>query len=133
MFSIDKLSRIPVYEQLIAEVEKMILTGVLKPDELIPSVRSLSLELDMNPNTIQKAYNDLERRQVTYSVPGRGRFVSPRALEILSDQKLEKLEELEKEVYDYAIGGVPMELVMKAVKDAYEQAENDLGKRDSDD
>lgn len=83
MIFLDKQSRIPVYEQLVKAFEKEIILGILEPDTLIPSVRSLSNTLSVNPNTVQKAYLELERRNITYSVPGVGRFVSPEGAAIL--------------------------------------------------
>ena len=56
MFSIDIMSRQPVYEQLIAQIEHFVLIGILKSNDKIPSVRSLAVDLSINPNTIQKAY-----------------------------------------------------------------------------
>ena len=55
MFHIDPLSRKPVYEQIIDQMERFVLTGLMKPGTQLPSVRSLSMELSINPNTIQKA------------------------------------------------------------------------------
>ena len=55
MFQIDTLSRVPVYEQIIEQMERFVLAGLLKPGTQLPSVRSLSTELSINPNTIQKA------------------------------------------------------------------------------
>ena len=62
MFQIDIMSRIPVYEQLIRQTEKFILLGVLKEGDKLPSVRQLSAELSINPNTIQKAFTEVSRR-----------------------------------------------------------------------
>lgn len=77
MFTIDKYSRVPIYEQIIEQVEMHIALGDLAPESLLPSVRSLSVELSVNPNTLQKAYAELERRGLCYSVPGNGCFISP--------------------------------------------------------
>ena len=73
---IDRKDRRPIYEQLIDQIMDMVLHGVMQPGEQLPSVRALAGELAINPNTIQKAYAELERRGITYSVPGRGSFVS---------------------------------------------------------
>ena len=73
---IDLKDRRPIYEQLIDQIMDMVLHGVMQPGEQLPSVRALAGELAINPNTIQKAYAELERRGITYSVPGRGSFVS---------------------------------------------------------
>ncbi len=75
--TIDLKDRRPIYEQLIDQIMDLVLHGVMQAGEQLPSVRSLAGELAINPNTIQKAYAELERRGITYSVPGRGSFVSP--------------------------------------------------------
>ena len=56
MFVVDVMSRVPVYEQIIKQVEEQVLTGILKEGDKLPSVRSLSVKLSINPNTIHKAY-----------------------------------------------------------------------------
>ncbi|MDR2655019.1 MAG: GntR family transcriptional regulator [Oscillospiraceae bacterium] len=76
MLSLDFTSREPIYEQLKNKIIKLSASGVLAPNEKLPSVRNLAKELLVNPNTVQKAYQDLEREGVIYSVPGRGSFVS---------------------------------------------------------
>ncbi len=73
---VDVKSRIPIYEQIIASVKESVVSGLMTADEPLPSVRSLAGELAINPNTIQKAYSELERQGIVYSVPGRGSFVS---------------------------------------------------------
>ena len=73
---IDLKDRRPIYEQLIDQIMDLVRHGVMQPGEQLPSVRALAGELAINPNTIQKAYAELERRGMTYSVPGRGSFVS---------------------------------------------------------
>lgn len=75
MINLDLKSRVPIYEQLVDRVKQLIIQGVIKPDEKLPSVRSLAQELTINPNTIQKAYRELEREGYIYSLPGKGSFV----------------------------------------------------------
>lgn len=102
MFQIDAMSRTPVYEQIISQVEKFILGGVLRAGDQLPSVRSLSIELSVNPNTIQKAYGELDIRGIISTVPGRGCFITEAALDILrtrSRQKLSLLEEIAAELW----------------------------------
>ncbi len=74
-WNIDFRDKRPLYEQLVSAIEGDIISGVLSPDEMLPSVRSLATDLSINPNTIQKAYRQLEIEGYTYSVPGRGSFV----------------------------------------------------------
>lgn len=84
---IDVKNRMPIYEQLVENISKMVLSGVFLPNEPIPSVRQLASELGINPNTIQKAYSELERRGIIYSVKGRGSFVSDSIGDALERQK----------------------------------------------
>ena len=76
MFSIDLTSRIPIYEQIYHKVVNLIINGTLAENDQLPSVRSLAKSTGVNPNTVSKAYQELERNGVIYSVPGRGSFVS---------------------------------------------------------
>lgn len=66
----------PIYLQIIELIKKNIALGVLKADDKLPSVRELSKELGVNPNTIQRAYGDLERLGITYTKRGMGSFIS---------------------------------------------------------
>ncbi|MBQ6601836.1 MAG: GntR family transcriptional regulator [Eubacterium sp.] len=75
MIFIDYKDSRPIYEQITEKYKLLILKGVLKADEQLPSVRSLAMELSANPNTVQKAYTELERQGFIYSVKGRGNFV----------------------------------------------------------
>ena len=76
MFILDLKSRVPIYEQLKARTLELIVAGVLQQDSQLPSVRSLARELGVNPNTIQKAYQDMEKEGIIYSVAGKGSFVN---------------------------------------------------------
>ena len=76
LWNIDFRDKRPIYEQIVSGMEGEILHGIMNPDEPLPSVRNLAMELSINPNTIQKAYRQLESDGYTYSVPGRGNFVS---------------------------------------------------------
>ena len=76
MFSIDLTSRIPIYEQIYHKIVNLIINGTLAENDQLPSVRSLAKSTGVNPNTVSKAYQELERNGVIYSVPGRGSFVS---------------------------------------------------------
>ena len=67
----------PIYLQIKDGLRKLILTGIIAQDEKLPSVRSLATELAINPNTIQRAYAELESEGVIYSVAGKGSFAAP--------------------------------------------------------
>lgn len=76
MLLIDYKDRRPIYEQIVEKFQQMILCGVLEPDAAMPSVRSLAMELSLNPNTIQRAYQELEKSGYIYSIKGKGSFVN---------------------------------------------------------
>ena len=120
MISIDKQSKVPVYEQLIEAFEKEIILGIREKDSMIPSVRALSVELGVNPNTVQKAYLELERRNITYSVPGVGRFVSKEGAAILKKDLGEAEEYLNKAVEKMKQADVSLEELLEKVKTLYE-------------
>ena len=77
MFELDFRSRKPIYEQLVDRLKQLIIKDVMKDDEKLPSVRELAHQLTINPNTIQKAYRELESQGYIYSVKGKGSFVNP--------------------------------------------------------
>lgn len=76
MILIDYRDTRPIYEQVVDRFKKLILRGVLCPDDKLPSVRNLAVDLSINPNTIQRAYAELERQGYIYTVKGKGNFVS---------------------------------------------------------
>ena len=116
MFTIDALSRTPVYEQIVNQMEKLISAGILKEGEQLPSVRSLSVSLSVNPNTIQKAYGELDSRGITGSVPGRGCFVMPDAKSKIKSRAKEKLSSLTALVEELLHAGVSREDIRNTVE-----------------
>ena len=76
MISLNYRDSRPIYEQIKDGLRKLIVTEAMKPDEKLPSVRALAQQLSINPNTIQRAYNELESEGYIYSVPGKGSFAS---------------------------------------------------------
>ncbi|HEX3039445.1 MAG TPA: GntR family transcriptional regulator [Caproiciproducens sp.] len=105
MFSLDYKSRLPIYEQLYKSVTKMAALGAIDAGEPLPSVRAVALELGINPNTVQKAYQMLERDGIIYSVPGKGSFLSGEgsAMQQQREIAIKKLEEAIKNAADCGI------------------------------
>lgn len=95
MILIDHKDRRPIYEQIIERFEQLILCGALERNAPMPSVRSLAMELSLNPNTIQRAYQELERAGYIYTIKGKGSFVSETAQS--ADRKR---QEVKKEMYE---------------------------------
>ena len=91
MIILDYKDARPIYEQVVEKFKLLILKGILQKDEQMPSVRSLAVELSINPNTIQKAYTELERQGYIYTVKGRCNFISTN--KNLVNERIEELKE----------------------------------------
>ena len=84
MIQIDLQSRVPLYEQLQEQIIRLSMLGILDENQQLPSVRALAREVGVNPNTVAKAYQQLEQQGIIYTVSGRGSFVSPGVLSLQS-------------------------------------------------
>lgn len=100
--AIDYQARIPIYEQIVAEIERLVALNILSPGEQIPAIRELALTLGVNPNTIKKAYDTLEFRGVIISKSTKGTFITDnvakvkdRKIDSIIDEVKEKIQELE--------------------------------------
>ena len=103
MFSIELTSRIPIYEQIYQKIVTLILNGTLAENDQLPSVRSLAKSTGVNPNTVAKAYQELERNGVIYSVPGRGSFVSAQNYDEFRKKVMQDFDSVVKEAFDKGI------------------------------
>ena len=120
MIIIDYNDKRPIYEQVADKMQNLIVNGVLEPDSKLPSVRSLAVELSINPNTIQRAYSEMKRSGFIYSVKGRGNFV--RADENLKEKQQEKtLGDLKKQLTICRDQCISREKVMECVAEIYEE------------
>ena len=126
MILLDYRDRRPIYEQIVERFVELMVTGVMPQDSQMPSVRSMAVELSINPNTIQRAYAELERQGYIYSVKGKGSFVAEnrhimekRGEELLKEFKTlaeqarsmglekERLHAVISEVYEKMVGEQP--------------------------
>ena len=92
MFTIDKYSRVPIYEQIIEQVKALILKGELKENDPLPSVRSLSKELKISALTVKKAYDNLEQEGFTVTVHGKGTYIAASNTELMKEEKRKEVE-----------------------------------------
>ncbi len=119
MFSmIDTHSRMPIFQQIAERVKEMIRSDILVPGDKLPSVRGLTSETGINPNTIQKAYDELTSMGLIEPSAGKGMFVTKNAKEILYAEAKSRLPELTALAKDLAAAGVSPEEILNAVKDA---------------
>ncbi|MBE6996199.1 MAG: GntR family transcriptional regulator [Ruminococcaceae bacterium] len=105
----------PIYEQIRDGLKRLIVSGAMAPDEKLPSVRVLAQQLSINPNTIQRAYNELENEGFIYSVPGKGSFAcaAADAGESRKRELEEKLRELAAELRYLGVGEEELAALIK--------------------
>lgn len=97
------------------------MSGILLPDEKLPSVRELSQELTINPNTIQKAYQELERQNIIYTKRGQGSFVNPNIQAINKEEKMgELIDEIKRIIVESMYLGISKEKFLDIINSAYE-------------
>lgn len=124
MIHIDYQDKRPIYEQITEKIQTLILKGILTADMQLPSVRKLAVDLSINPNTIQKAYNQLESMGLVYSVKGRGRYITPN-LEIIELQMQQYYNELETVVIKGIEKGVSEQEMIHKIKTYYKGEHHD--------
>jgi len=107
MILIDYKDRRPIYEQIVEKLSELMIRGILPQDSQLPSVRSLATDLSINPNTIQRAYAELERQGYIYSVKGRGSFVAENQ-QILKQKRMEIFSQINSLVEDAKGVGITM-------------------------
>ena len=123
MFVIDPRSREPLYEQLARQLRWQIAMGFLAGDEPLPSVRQLSGELGINPNTIQKAYRLMEAEGLIYARPGRGNFVTPAVSEQRRKQQEAQMERAEQAIRSAKEMGIGRERIREMLERIYAEEE----------
>ena len=123
MIQIDYRSQKAIYEQVRDELKKLIMKGILKEGEKIPSVREIAGTLAINPNTIQRAYRELESEGFIYSVKGKGNFVSSRKDAEQADRIFDLLQSFKTCTAELLYLGVTEEELISYVKK--EEKKND--------
>lgn len=126
MFQIDSMSREPVYEQIITQTERLILTDILTAGMQIPSVRSVSMTNSINPRTILKAYTDLDNRGLIQSVPGKGYFVCKDAKKKLMQKGRDKLNDFKELLNELIMSGVTREEIASCIDQVFGESDKNL-------
>lgn len=122
MFNIDVRSSKPIYEQLVEQIKANVIKGYLKNEDLLPSVRKMAVNLGVNPNTVAKAYQELERQGVIATIRGKGTMVCYNATAEVKDisQTLDKIKPL---IVELKYAGKTTEEIIEEIKKIC----NDLG------
>lgn len=116
MITVDFKDRRPIYLQIVENIKLLISKGALSENEKLPSVRTLSLELGINPNTIQRAYGELERQGVINTVQGKGVFVSSETESVIEERKKESLNRLDAALSEAKLAGVDKMTILEHIE-----------------
>ena len=117
MFQIDSKSRKSIYLQIVDNIKELAVKGVLEEDSKLPSVREMSKLLMVNPNTIQKAYRELERQGFVYSTSGLGTFIAPVSEMKVDQDKYDELKkQLEQVINEMQFLGIEREEIEELIK-----------------
>ena len=129
MLKIDPRSSTPIYEQIELGIKELILKGGLKSNDKLPSVREMSTILTINPNTISKAYGELERDGIIETLRGKGTFVTDNFKGKVDEKKMDYIQgELKKIILETNYGGISKEEFLKLVLEIF----SELGVNESD-
>ena len=90
---IDNKSGTPIYDQIYSQIKGQIISGALKQDELLPSIRGLAKDLRISFITTKRAYEELEKEGFIYTLPAKGCYVAPKNVKLLREENLKKIEE----------------------------------------
>lgn len=89
---IDNKSGAPIYDQIYAQIKQQIISGELKENELLPSIRGLAKDLRISFITTKRAYEELEKEGFIYTLPAKGCYVAPKNVELLREENLKRIE-----------------------------------------
>ncbi len=116
-FSLDPASGVPFYRQIIQQIEQAILARRLEPGDRLPTIRALAIELKINPNTIAKAYGELEIRGIVTTQVGSGTYVSDKRIDMEETERTKKMEAaLARFIRDMEALGVDRPTMMDLVR-----------------
>jgi len=124
VLNIDPRSSKPLYEQIVDQIKEQIIKGILRPGDKLPSVREMSILLMINPNTVSKAYQELEREKAIETVRGRGTFISRNYQPKRDEEKLQELKEwLKKAVVEGRYLGLSRDDIVAMLEEIIQELE----------
>lgn len=121
MFTINTKSRLPIYEQIVQKIKEQVVKGILQEGEKILSIRGFASRIGVNPNTVSKAYQELERQEVIVTVKGKGTFIANQKDKVSSPKKLAETKiKLKETILDLVYLGINVEEIHR-LSDEYSQ------------
>ncbi|OLO35903.1 GntR family transcriptional regulator [Alkalihalophilus pseudofirmus] len=130
LLRIDPKSNVPLYEQIIMQIKELLAKGIIEANERLPSVRELSSQIVINPNTVSKAYKELERQGIIVTIRGKGTFVAEGETIEATDKEREKMKRsLEQLVIDSVYLGITKEELQQWINDLFQDLGGDTHDR----
>lgn len=116
LINLDFQSRIPIYEQIVNNIEKYVAVGILKENEQVPSIREMASSLGVNPNTVKKAYDILESKKIITSLSTKGTFISKDTKAITEDKINKEINMLKEKIKELTKMGISKEEIIERIK-----------------
>lgn len=122
MIIINASSGKPLYEQIVDNIKSNYVKGYLKPGDEIPSVRKLAMQLSVTPNTVAKAYQELERDKVIVTIRGKGTYISSESNIKMNDERLDSIrKEMTTHIVELTYMGMGQDEIIEMVEDIYKE------------
>ena len=122
MIKINASSSKPLYEQIVDNIKSNYVKGYLKPGDEIPSVRKLAMQLSVTPNTVAKAYQELERDKVIVTVRGKGTYISSESDIKMNDERLDSIrKEMTTKIVELTYMGMKKDEIISMIEDIYKE------------
>ncbi|MCB2293388.1 GntR family transcriptional regulator [Clostridium algoriphilum] len=122
MINIDSRSSKPIYEQIIEKIKENIIKGIFKPGDKLPSVRELASLITVNPNTIGKAYTELERMKAIEVIRGKGTYVVENFEPIMDEAKMREIKEnMKRIIIEAHYIGLDKDMLIEMLNDIYSE------------
>lgn len=116
LINLDYQSRTPIYEQIVGSIEKYVVLGILKEKEQIPSIREMASSIGVNPNTVKKSYDILERKGIIRTISTKGTFISENTKKLAQDRIDKEIKHIKEEINELTKLGINFEEIVERLK-----------------
>ena len=115
LINLDYQSRIPIYQQIVDNIEKYVALGILKEKEQIPSIREMAGAIGINPNTVKKSYDILENRGIIRTISTKGTFISENTKELTQDKIDKEINNIKDKINELTKLGITFEEIIERI------------------
>ncbi len=116
LINLDYQSRLPIYEQIVLNIERYVALGILKENEQIPSVRALASSIGINPNTVKKAYDELETKGIIVTISTKGTFITKDIKKVIDNKINNEIEDIKEKIANLEKLGISKKEILKRLE-----------------